>query len=288
MLYLWSTKMTDSTNPLRQYFRQPAIYIKLPSQGKFWPEGSLSMPPNEELPVYPMTAVDEITSRTPDALFNGSAIIQIIQSCVPNIKNAWEMPAIDVDTLLVAVRLATYGHDMDINTKCPHCNVEHEYQLDLRTVLDNIKIPNYQEFLSTDGLEIVFRPISYKQLNSNGQLQFEDQRLMQMLNDSNVPDEEKMQQLGASFLRITELTIKSLAQSINYIKIPDQIVNDTGFIEEFLKNCDKSVFTKIRDHAVSLREQSEIKPLTIKCADCEKDFTQPFTLDMSNFFDSNF
>jgi hypothetical protein len=59
-------------NPLTQYFRQPAIYIRLPSQGKFYPPSALNMPPNGELPILPMTSNDEITYRTPDALFNRS------------------------------------------------------------------------------------------------------------------------------------------------------------------------------------------------------------------------
>ena len=92
-----------SNNPLQQFFRQPAIYIKLPSNGKFYPEGALTMPENGEIPVYPMTAVDEITYRTPDALFNGTAVVNVIQSCVPAIKNAWFIPAMDIDTLLLLI-----------------------------------------------------------------------------------------------------------------------------------------------------------------------------------------
>ena len=92
-------------NPLKQYFRQPAIYIKLPSQGQFYPEGALDMPPNGELPVYPMTAIDEITYRTPDALFNGNATVNVIQSCMPNIRDPWSIPAMDVDTILVSIRI---------------------------------------------------------------------------------------------------------------------------------------------------------------------------------------
>lgn len=60
-------------NPLQQYFRRPAIYIKLPSDGRYYSDGILSMPENHELPVYPMTAIDEITAKTPDALFNGTS-----------------------------------------------------------------------------------------------------------------------------------------------------------------------------------------------------------------------
>lgn len=47
----------SNNNPLKQYFRRPAVYIKLPSNGKNYTEGSLDMPENGELPVYPMTAI---------------------------------------------------------------------------------------------------------------------------------------------------------------------------------------------------------------------------------------
>ena len=89
--------MTINANPLKQFFRQPVIYARLPSKGKFYPPGTLDMPANNELPVLPMTAIDEITYRTPDALYNGQATVDVIQSCLPNIKNAWVIPAMDMD-----------------------------------------------------------------------------------------------------------------------------------------------------------------------------------------------
>jgi hypothetical protein len=279
--------MTETTNPLKQYFRQPAIYARLPSQGKFWPEGTVTIPPNNELPIYPMTAVDEITTRTPDALFNGSAVIRIFESCVPNVKDAWSMPSIDVDTLLVAVRIATYGHEMDVNTRCPNCDAQNQYQLDLRTVLENIKIPDYESSLDIQGLKFFFRPLSYQQMNENNQMQFEDQKAMQTMGDADIDDQEKMKKLGESFLRITALTIKSIAQSISAIRTPDAVVTETAHILEFLQNCDRAAFNSIRDHIVKLKQESETEPLDITCADCSTKFEQPFTLDMSNFFDTN-
>jgi hypothetical protein len=57
--------MSQNANPLKQYFRQPAVYLNVcRQQGQFWPQGSLEMPANKELPVLPMTAIDEITYRT--------------------------------------------------------------------------------------------------------------------------------------------------------------------------------------------------------------------------------
>lgn len=107
-----------NSNPLSQYFRQPAIYIKLPSQGNFYPDGALVAMPNGEYPVLPMTTLDEITYRTPDALFNGQAVVSVIESCMPNIKKGWAVPAVDLDTILVAIRIATYGNDLELSTIC--------------------------------------------------------------------------------------------------------------------------------------------------------------------------
>jgi len=164
-----------SNNPLKQYFRQPAIYIRLPSKGNFYPPGTLDMPPNGEIPVLPMTAIDEISYRTPDALFNGAAMVDVIQSCVPNIKNAWAIPAVDVDTILVGIRLASHGHDLDSSSQCPECKNDHEFTIDLRVLLDGIQAPDYNTCVRHGDLEFYFRPMTYQDLNANNQLQFEHQ-----------------------------------------------------------------------------------------------------------------
>ena len=167
MNYIYGGKMT---NPLSQYFRQPAIYISLPSRGEFYPSGTLDMPPNNELPVLPMTAIDEITYRTPDALFNGTAVVNVIQSCIPNIKDAWIVPSTDLDTILVGIRIATYGHDMEVNCMCPKCGNEDAYTLDLRSSIDMMKPADYRQPLVSRDMEIYFQPMTYKMLNQNNQL----------------------------------------------------------------------------------------------------------------------
>lgn len=276
----------NPNNPLKQYFRQPSIYVKLPSQGNNYPAGALTMPPTGELPVYAMTAIDEITYRTPDALYNGQATVNVIQSCVPDIKDGWGIPSSDVDTLLIAIRIASYGHDMDFNTQCPACNHESERTLDLRTVLDSIKSPDYTKSLAWGDMEIYFKPLSYKNLNDNNQMQFENQKLLQMLPDSAIPDSEKMTALSAALRKITDITVSSLAQSIAAVKTPQALVSEAGFIDEFLKNCDRALFNQIRDRIIELKVQSEMQPLKLACTECNHGYEQSITLDMSSFFES--
>lgn len=276
--------MTQTNNPLRRYFRQPAIHVRLPSGGKYYPAGTLDMPASGEIPILPMTAIDEITSRTPDALFNGSAVMDIIGSCVPAVRDPWQMPMIDFNTLLVSVRLASYGHEMEIGSTCPKCGHVHTLTIDLRTALDNLKAPDYDESVSSGDLTCYFTPMTYRQVNEVSRTNFEDQKIMQALSNSEMPEEEKLKKLGDAFRKITELTIRSIAESIAVIKTQDAMVTDKPSILEFLQNCPKHVFDQIRDHTVKLREATDLTPVTVTCEECSEEYKQPFTLDMSNFF----
>lgn len=271
-------------NPLNQYFRQPAIYIRLPSNGEFYPDGTLTMPPNSEVPVYPMTAIDEITYRTPDALFNGSAVASVIQSCIPNIKNAWAIPSIDVDTILISIRIASYGHEMEIYTKCPNCGSESDRVADLRTVIDAMKAPDYSKVLHHGDLEIYFRPMTYKDINDNNQLQFEEQRLLQAINSQVLSEEDKVRAMSESMRKITDITMKAMVLSISAVKSPNALVTESAFIQDLLLNCDRQLFNQIRDRVIEFKTAAEIQPLLIKCDSCEHEYKQPITLDMSSFF----
>ena len=274
------------TNPLSQYFRQPAIYIKLPSDGKYYPQGAINMPANREFPVLPMTAIDEITYRTPDALYNGTSTVNVIQSCVPDIKDAWSIPATDIDTLLVGIRIASYGHEMEFDSRCPACGHEHELACDLRAVLDGMRAPDYNQKIQYGDLEIYFRPMTFKNLNENNMVQFEQQKILSTLPNADIPDEDKMTALGVALRQVTELTVNSLSHSIAAIKTPQAMVNDTTQIAEFLKNCDRKLFNQIRDHVIGLKNQTEMQPLNIVCPECQHEYKQPVTMDMASFFES--
>lgn len=276
--------MPKTNNPLAQFFRQPAIYIRLPSKGRGWPEGSLDMPPNGELPVYPMTAIDEITYRTPDALFNGQAVVSVIQSCVPNIRDAWQIPTTDLDAILVAIRIASYGHSMDIETQCPKCEQENNFGLDLRTVIDRLRSADYTQPLILGDLTIQFKPLNYREVTDNSSVQFEQQKTLQMLGDQEVEQTSKVEQLNKMMRKLVDATITVLAQSIAEIRTHDAIVHEQDHINEFMKNCDRNVFNAIKEHALKLREESELQPIKLTCPGCQNQYEQTFTLDMARFF----
>lgn len=271
-------------NPLQRYFRQPAIYIRLPSEGKYYPDGSIDIPPNGELPVYPMTAMDEITYRTADALFNGSAVINVIKSCVPNILDPWQMPSSDVDAVLIGIRMASYGHELEIESKCPHCEEQNDFGIDLRSLLEQLKIPDFNSTVQTGDIEVYFGPLSYSQQNQNAIKQFEDQKMLQVIPDAEIPEHEKLELINSALFKLGEMTISAISQSIVMIRAGNDIVDNREHINDFIKNCDKKTFDLLRNKILDLRDQGTIKPLNVQCIGCEKSYETPFTLDVSNFF----
>lgn len=273
-----------NNNPLSQYFRQPAIYVRLPSGGQGWADGSLTVTPDGEYPVLPMTTRDEITYRTPDALFNGQAVVSVIQSCMPNILDAWAMPSADIDTVLIAIRIATYGHEMDITTQCPQCQEQQDYGVDLRRIMEKITAPDTAKPLVIGDLRLHFRSLTYREANNSSLDQFADQKALQNLDAQQLTDEERAQRLGQLLLKLTDITAQLLARSISEIETPQVTVTDQQQIQEWLLNCDVAVFDRVRDHVIKNKQQAEIAPLQLTCQSCQHAYTQPFTLDQSNFF----
>ena len=274
-------------NPLTQYFRQPAIYIRLPSQGKFYPPGALNMPPNGEIPVLPMTSVDEITYRTPDALYNGAATVSVIQSCVPAIRDPWTMPSIDVDAVLIGIRIASYGHAMPLSLTCPECRELEDVNIDLRAVNDGIAIGNYNTSLMMGDLEFYINPIPYQTVNQNNLVQLEQQQKINAVTQTEMPETEKIEKYKEIMTAINNTTMQTVARSIGTIKSPTAMVTEHEYILDYLRNCDSKTFNQIRDHVIKQREVSEIKPLDITCGSCSHKYKQSFTLDLASFFGSN-
>jgi bacterioferritin-associated ferredoxin len=271
-------------NPLINFYRQPKIYVRLPSKGEFYEPGSLDLSQNGEYPVYAMTAKDELLFKTPDALLNGTSTVELIKSCIPAILNPWVMPNIDLDFALIAIRIATYGDKMDVGTNCPHCDSENNYDMDLTAWFDVFNNFTYNKDIVVDPLTIHVRPYTYKEVTKTALKSMEQQRIFQVINDDTLSDEIKLEKFGASFLKLTELTVDVIADCITAIDTPDGSVSDKAMIKEFIANCSKDIFQKIQDHVVQMKELIEFKAQNVTCGECSKPFSLPVTMDQSNFF----
>jgi hypothetical protein len=280
------TMPNPADNPLRKHFRQPAIYLKLPSQGQFYPEVSLDLPVTGEIPVYPMTVKDELTLKTPDALMSGIGMIEVIRSCCPNIKNPWDIPAIDVDSIFIAVRLASYGEGMDINSTCPHCKAPNEHTIDLRVMLDNLKIADYSRKSLIDDLMFLFKPQRYEAINQTNIIAFEQQRIIDgIINNDALSEEEKSERFKISFQKLKDMNIDVVVNSIKSIATQDgEIVSDKKQIAEYLSNCSRQVYDEIKHEIQFLVDSNKMEPINLACEECSKEYKTDLEFDQANFF----
>ena len=277
---------TKPDNPLSKHFRRPAIYFKLPSNGKFWEEGSIDLPVTSEIPVYPMTAGDEITLKTPDALMNGSGIVSVIQSCCPNIKDAWKMPSVDVDATLIAIRIASYGAEMTVTSKCPKCNEEHDYDVDLGIINNGVVCPNFNNPILYDGLKIKLKPQQYFSVTQTNVTQFEEQKIAQALTDPNIDDDIRNAKLKASMQKILELNDRLLIESTEYIETEDGTkITNTDHLLEFYKNAPSAVTKSIEERLADIAKQGALPLVSLNCSACSESYQVPLEFDYASFFE---
>jgi|TARA_R110000772_G_scaffold123470_1_gene229769 hypothetical protein len=279
---------TNQNNPLRQYFRRPSVFISLPSGGKGYEPGDIEFEDenNKELPVYPMTAIDEITTKTPDALFNGSATVEIIKSCIPAIKNPWNVLSCDIDAILIGIKAAGGEEALEVESSCPKedCDTTENYAINLQNLLRTIKSGDYDKPFISGELTIYFKPIGYKIMNEISLQQFSIQAKFANLNTI-TDDAERVKESQSALVEITEVTMDVLTHAIDKIVSPDgEEVTDKEYIIDFLKNCDTKSYEAIRDHNGELRSESTIKSLDMKCATCGHEYKQQFTLNATDFF----
>tara|TARA_Y100000385_G_scaffold288991_1_gene357124 strand:- start:207 stop:1076 length:870 start_codon:yes stop_codon:yes gene_type:complete len=280
----------QQANPLSKYFRQPKLFASLPSNGKFYPAGALETTETGEYPIYSMTAKDELTMKTPDALLNGQATVELIKSCVPNIKDPWKLPSIDLDALLIAIRLATYGETMTLSIKTPVTGEEKDMSVNLRDILDNFANIEFEDVVQSGEMTVYLRPLTYQEFTKSALKTFEQQRIFNIVNDEQISDEDKLQAFTNSFAKLTDLTVDMMANHISAIEIGDTRVDNKQHIDEFMKNADKSFYSVIQEHLESQKVKFTIQPLKAQATLEEieqgvpETYEVPVTFDQSNFF----
>jgi hypothetical protein len=277
-------------NPLQKHFRQPKIYITLPSGGLYYPENSIDMPESGELPVMAMTAKDELALKTPDALLSGQATVDLIHSCIPNIKDAWGMPSLDIDACLIAIRIASNGEHMSISATAPNTKESVDYTVDLRQVLDRYTNSRFNDTFTFNDLTCKVRPLTYQEFSRVSMQTFEEQRIFALVNNDKIEEDVKLKQFTETFNKIRDITLGMVISSVVSIQVGETVVSDRNHIVEFLENTDKSFFKALQDHIEKQKKEFEVPPMEVRSTEeqikegAPEKFEVPIIFDQANFF----
>lgn len=275
----------SENNPLKLYFRKPGIWIKLPSAGKYYKEPLTDFNDMGEIPVYPMTAKDELIMKNADALLNGNAINQLVTSCAPSIKDPGSMPAVDLDAVLLAIRRATYGENLEIDTQCSHCKANNSNVLNLNHFISTISTIESGEPVDLDGIKVFIRPVNVNQLLALNWVQYEQVRNIQLAEQNNIDEREKVNILQAGYTALTSKNLEIISSCVDTVLLPNGVsVTDTGDIKEWAEQLSQPDFKKIELAILSMAQQGMKKDFSINCAACHEDYETSLDLNPTTFF----
>ena len=283
IIYLSGAK-TMAINPLQQYFRQPKIYIKLPSQGNYSAPGTFVADTNN-LPVYGMTGMDEIIMKTPDSLLTGESIVQVIKSCCPGIANPWEITVLDTDLIFSAIRIATFGTQMGVTHTCPKCGTDNAYDIDLTKVIEHFSHCVYDNKIVLKDLVVKTQPLTYKQSTEFALRNFALQQQLAQA-DQMTDREEQQKVINRLFLDLANMQNDLFWYSIESVEVGNTVVNEREFIREWVLNCDRDIFDKLKEQIEKNKDEWVTPMYNVVCenTECNAENKIKIDLDQSNFF----
>ena len=283
--------MAKSTNnPLQGYLRVPKLYILLPSGGKFSNIESIS-DISQELPIYPLTSMDETLLRNPDALLNGESMAKVITSCT-GITNAYELTANDVDVILLAIRYATYGNDLDINATCPSCNATLEHTIQIEPLLETITVLEDHYIIELDnGLQCHLKPYTFRDAQKAALSAFRETSELNTLITKEADELDKLVTFNKSFIAMADLNIEILSNAIIKVIIPETddteeiTVTDNKHIEEWVLGISKQHADVVIDKLNEINELGIQREVETECEKCNNTHSTKIEFNPSNFFD---
>jgi GTPase SAR1 family protein len=203
------------------------------------------------------------------------------------------MPSIDLDAILIAIRVASYGEKMTMKVNIPEVGEDEEFEIDLRPLLDNL-VDNtiwQEEVKINNDLTFFINPVSYKTMTEYQLINFDSSRIIQALaQGKDLTEEQRMDLASMAMNRIADATVGQLINGVVRIESSNGNTNDRTHIKEFLENIDKDIFQKLADAFKDLNRHNNMRVFTVatppqyieRGAPDKLDI--PFEFDYSTFF----
>jgi hypothetical protein len=283
-----------SENPLLNYRIQPGTFVRLPSGGKFY-DHPPQLTVDGEIEVKPMNAVDELHFMNPDSLLNNEALFQVIRNCVPGIPEVREILKPDMDVIILGLRIATYGENLEVTGRCRKCKKEDTYMANLTNILATTKMISDDTAITLNDLTVNIKPFS---VASQQQLTENMVQLRRTTNDlarrlkGNETDDQIIEKLKSEMNEMVEANARGLfavaAASIVSVEMPNGVViTEPAYIHEWLDSLRAPDYKVIRDAVKRLSEEAVSRKMNFTCTHCEHKNEMEVEFDPANFFDTN-
>lgn len=258
----------ERVNPLVEKLKKkmPGETFRLPSRGLFYKDGEIDPEVEDgEIVIYPMTTVDELMMRSPDMLFQGTAITEVIGRCCPQILKPGRLIASDVDYVLTAMRKVSYGPLLPIKHKCNMCELpEKEYNLSIDHFIRTAKEITQAQF---DAMNIVVSDYNVKLKPCV----FEEMiRILQRRSDDDFDSAKKVSAL-------IDNSLLAIIRSVDGIK-------DRELILEWLQKMSRGTKEELSTLVENINQWGLEFAYEIECEGCGKKADVKSTLNPTGFF----
>lgn len=257
-------------NPLLDKLHKiPGNTYRLPSRGMFYRNGEIDPTVEDgEVEVHSMTAADELMMKSPDMLFQGTAVTRVIERCVPQVLKAGNLLVPDVDYLLTCIRRVSFGPTIVVPHRCPHCESpkELDYIVPLDHFIRQTKELTEEEFknmkiLLNDMYEVRMRPCEFLQMV----------KIIQMGDKLN--SDSSAEEVDGWLCQSLAAVIKSVDG-----------VTDTENIREWAAALPLAMRHELSDKITSLNQWGPDFKYATKCHTCKKNIELVTSINPTNFF----
>lgn len=274
-------------NPLSGHFRTTKFHITLPSNSSMYPDGTIEYTEDGEIGIMGMTSRDEMGIKNPDALLNGEAIINLLKSCVPAIRQPKKLIANDIDACLLAIRHASYGDNLDIKVDCPECKKENTFAINITQSLATIVPLKEEYFLETDGgIRIYVKPMDFPLLVKTLRQQFEQEKIINASQNTVITDDARMALFSKTIKNISDMAQEIILGCVAKILIiNDGIeVTDKDHIKEFIGNIEKDIIESINELINEINNSGVKKTMNAECQHCPHKWETSIDFNPLTFF----
>lgn len=233
--------------------RIPGQTFRIPSLAKLYKNGELDEEvKNGEIILYPMGTLDEIYMRTPEHLFQGTAIEQVFSRCAPQIKKPLDLFAQDVDFILTCLRKISNGNLVPIKHTCSQCSHKEEYDINIDQFINNSKPfdPSNLNIDLSNDFKVSIKPATMREMLA----------ILQTPDDSlNSPE---------TLEEIIIMNLLSVIESVDGI-------SDREMIAEWLKKLSPLIKSELTSKLDIINNWGPKFSHTIKCNNCgHEDFLE--------------
>lgn len=265
----------SEVNPLLAKTKLPGKILKLPSGGFFYKD-EIDPDCDAEVEVKPMSAIAEIAIKSPELLYSGRAIEQVIRECVPQVNKPLNLYSKDIDAILCFLRIVTYGKDLEIIASHTCSGAQnHNYIVDLDKMIGAITYldpttfeANYTATLD-NGQVVHLRPLTMGAVL----------RMLQTAKDT-VP---KLMDGTPSDADAESLQKYLISNMLTIIRDVDGIT-DVKMIDEWIRTLTTKHVTQIYAKFTSAEHWGVDTTSEFVCLDCKEKFTVEIPINPTNFF----